>query len=58
MKRYLSGWKSACIFLLYPALAQSLTLNPANTWGGIFAGQINDFEVSVSGAQNSYALLK
>ena len=57
MKRYLSGWKSACIFLLYPALAQPLTLNPVNTWGGIFAGQINDFEVSVSGAQNSYALL-
>lgn len=49
--------QAVCLLLLFPAVAQSLTVNLGNTWGGIFAGKVTNYEITLSGKRNTYALL-
>lgn len=58
MVSYRFLWATAFIsFLFTPTLAQSLTIQTANTWAGIFAGEVVPHEIILTGKQNAYVSL-
>ena len=59
MGSYCPSREKVVFILLFfvPTSAQCLTINDENTWGGMFAGEVVPYEITLTGKQNSYVSL-